>query len=360
MFSLRLVERTMPTGSKEPDVLLEWLLHSMGLVRRRLEQAGDDQSGALHRIMMNALLVDPLKGWDSKDLGDVTGLSNTGIHHQMVKLRECGLVSTRVEGKWHRHILRGGSMSSATQLVQAQASAVLGLRMSELAAIVEQSDTRMQTEAVEDEIPFSITIAEAGPRKDGVDQASALVKDLGLAGEGHRSGDTLASELMGELSSSHQPITLLALSDRLSQSRGRVNTVVERMRSAGIVERVPMIDRISQDVFAGLVRQYDARGEEWLMSRGGMGRLEDSISKVLVTGVKKGSLDIDKVRESLSAVPLQDQRVLLNTLGGRMPYGIRMSGADGESVSKRVMGRADRALRRVATVAQRLDVALTR
>ena len=360
MFSLRLVERTMPTGSKDPEVLLEWLLDSMGLVRRRPDQAGDGQTGALHRIMMHALLADPLKGWDSKDLGDETGLSNTGIHHQMVKLRECGLVSTQVEGKWHRHILRGGSMASATQLVQAQASAVLGLRMSELAAMVEKSDTRMQTEAVEDEIPFSITIAEAGPRKEGVDHASALVADLGLAGEGHRSGGSLASELMGELSSSHQPVTLLALSDRLSQSRGRVNTVVERMRSAGIVERVPMIDRIPQDVFAGLVRQYDARGEEWLMSRGGMGRLEDSISKALLAGVKKGSLDIGKVRESLSAVPLQDQRVLLNTLGGRMPYGIRMSGADGESVSKRVMGRADRALRRVATVAQRLDVALTR
>tara|TARA_Y100001968_G_scaffold310731_1_gene331959 strand:+ start:60 stop:386 length:327 start_codon:yes stop_codon:yes gene_type:complete len=108
MFSLRLVERPMPTGSRDPDVLLDWLLDSMGLVRRRADQlGGDEQTGALHRIMREALLADPLRGWDSKELGDQTGLSNTGVHHHMTKLRECGLVSTQVEGKWHRHILRG-------------------------------------------------------------------------------------------------------------------------------------------------------------------------------------------------------------------------------------------------------------
>ena len=358
VFSLRLVERTMPTGSKDPDVLLEWLLDSMGLVRRRSDQAGDDQTGALHRIMRNALLADPLRGWDSKELGDETGLSNTGIHHQMVKLRECGLVSTQVEGKWHRHILRGGSMTAATGLVQAQATAVLRLRMAELGQMVAQSDTRMQTDAEEEGPPFSIRVAEAGPRREGVDQASALVSDLGLAGDSHREGDSLARDLLAELSSSHHPITLLALSERLSESRGRVNTAGERMRSAGIAERAPMVDRIPQDVFAGLVRQYDARGDEWLMTRGGLGRLDEPVSKALVSGVKKGSLDIDKVRDILSPVPVDDQRVLLNTLGGRMPYGIRVSGADGDAVSSGVMRQADRALRRIRTVAQRLDEAL--
>ena len=358
MFSLRLFERTMPTGSKDPHVLLEWLLDSMGLVRRRTEQVGDDHTGALHRIMMNALLADPLRGWDSRELGVETGLSNTGIHHQMIKLRECGLVSTQVQGKWHRHILRGGSMSAATALVQAQATAVLGLRMAELAEMVEKSDTRMKTSSEDEEPPFSISISEAGPRRDGVDQASSLTSDLGLAGESHREGDSLARDLLAELSSSHHPITLLALSERLSESRGRVNTAVERMRSAGIAERAPMVDRIPQDVFAGLVRQYDARGDEWLMSRGGLGRLDETVSKALVSGAKKGSLDIDKVRDILSPVPVDDQRVLLNTLGGRMPYGIRLSGADGDAVSSRVMRQADRALRRIRTVAQRLDQSL--
>ena len=358
MFSLRLVERPMPTGSRDPDVLLDWLLDSMGLVRRRADQlGGDEQTGALHRIMREALLADPLRGWDSKELGDQTGLSNTGVHHHMTKLRECGLVSTQVEGKWHRHILRGGSMASATALVSAQASAVLDLRMSELSRMVEPSEARMAAEAEDEEIPFSIRVAESGPREEGVDQASALAKDLGLAGDGQKGGGSLSRDLLVELCSSHQPVTLLALSERLSESRGRVNTVVDRMRSAGILERAPMIDRIPQDVFAGISRQFDARGEEWLMTRGGLGRLEEPVAEALVKGVKSGSLDIDAVRGILEPVPTGDQRVLLNTLGGRMPFGVRLAGSDGEAVSSRVRGHADRVLRRIRTVAQRLDEA---
>jgi DNA-binding transcriptional ArsR family regulator len=275
----------------------------------------------------------------------------------MVKLRDCGLVTAQVDGKWHRHILRGGSMSAATQLVESNAIAVLGLRLSELAQMIESSETRMAIAAEEDEEPFTIRIAEPGPT-EGNDRDSALVRDLGLAGESQRGGDNLARDLMAELCSSHHPITLLALSERMSESRGRVSTVVDRMRAAGLVERAPMVDRISQDVFAGLVRQFDARGEGWLMSRGGLGRLDASVSKALVEGASKGSLDIEGVSGILGAVPLEDQRVLLNTLGGRMPYGFRMAGSDGASVSTKVMRMAERTLRRLRTVAQRLDEAI--
>lgn len=353
MFSLRIVELPMPTGSRDTGVLLDWLLDSMGLVKR----SGGDESGALHRIMREAFLPEPLRGWDSKELGDQTGLSNTGIHHQMVKLRDCGLVAAQVDGKWHRHVLRGGSMAAAISLVEAQAVAVLGLRASELGEMVEASETRMAIEAEEDEIPFSIRISEPGPMEnDG--RISALVSDLGLAGGNQRSGSVLARDILDHFCSSHQPITLLALSERLSESRGRVSTVVERMRAAAIVERAPMVDSIPQDAFAGIVRQFDARGEEWLMTRGGMGRLEEGASKPLIEGVRNGTLDIDGVREALSSVPLEGQRILLNTLGGRLAYGYRIAGADGDSLSTRVMRRAERTLRRLRTVAQRLDESL--
>ena len=353
VFSLRIVELPMPTGSKDTGVLLDWLLDSMGLVRR----SGGDESGALHRIMREAFLTEPLRGWDSKELGDQTGLSNTGIHHQMVKLRECGLVAAQVDGKWHRHVLRGGSMAAAISLVEAQAVAVLGLRASELGEMVEASETRMAIEAEQEETPFSIRISEPGPvESDG--RASALVRDLGLAGDSQRPGRELARDILAELCSSHQPITLLALSERLSESRGRVSTVVDRMRAAAIVERAPMVDRIPQDAFAGIARQFDARGEEWLMTRGGLGRLEEQVSKPLIEGARSGSLDIDGVREALTSVPLEGQRILLNTLGGRLAYGYRIAGADGGSVSRSVMRRAERTLRRLRTVAQRLDESL--
>ena len=353
VFSLRLTERPMPTGSRDAGVLLDWLLDSMGLVRR----SGGDESGALHRIMREAFLPEPLRGWDSKQLGDQTGLSNTGIHHHMTKLRECGLVATQVDGKWHRHILRGGSMTSAVTLVESQATAILGLRLSELAQMVETSETRMDIGAEDDGVPFSIRISEQGPLDEG-DRTSALARDLGIAGDSQQPRDDLPRDLMVELCTSHQPITLLALSERLTESRGRVSTAVERMRSAGLIERAPMIDRIAQDIFSGLLRQFDARGEDWLMSRGGLGRLEGSVSGALVAGTSKGNLNIDRVREILSPVPLSDQRVLLNTLGGRMPYGFRMSGSDGAAVSARVMRKAEQTLRRIRTVASRLDEAL--
>ena len=72
------------------------------------------------------------------------------------------------------------------------------------------------------------------------------------------------------------------------------------------------------------------------------------------------SLDIEKVREILSPVSLGNQRVLLNTLGGRLPYGIRLSGGDGKEVSSRVLRKAERVLRRIRTVSERLDDNLRR
>ena len=63
MFRLRLVELPMPTGSRDPDVLLAWLLDSMGLVRRRVEGGTiDEGQGALHRIISQAFLMEPLRG----------------------------------------------------------------------------------------------------------------------------------------------------------------------------------------------------------------------------------------------------------------------------------------------------------
>ena len=302
MFSLRLVELPMPTGSREPDVLLGWILDSFGLVRRRSEQSeGDERFGALHKIMMHALLPDPLRGWDSNALGDVTGLSNTGIHHQMTKLRDCGLVAAQVEGKWHRYVLRGGSISAAVRIVEAQAKSILALRLQEMADLIEPSETRMKVEQEGGDVPFSIRISEPGPRDEGFGK-SRLISDLGLAGGARSSGDSIALDLFSELCSSHNLLTLLSLSERLSESRGRITTVIDRMRGAGIVDRAPMVERIPQDIFSSLMRQFDARGPDWLMTKGGLGRIESSISRTLVEGAQSGSLDIETVTKSLGGI----------------------------------------------------------
>ena len=349
----------MPTGSRDPDILLSWLLDSMGLVRRKSESGTlDEAQGALHRLMRGALLSEPLAGWDAKSLGETSGLSQTGVHHQLVKLRESGLVSAETDGRWHVHVLRGGSISAAVEIMSAEAKAILKLRMTEFEEYVVDSEERMAI-AVEEESPeFRVTIAEPRASVDGVDSLDALVNDLGLSGDRARSDDRIARMVLEELANGSSAITILALSEKVGETRSRVGRATERMRSAGIVERVPMMDRIAQDVYLGIMRQHDARGVDWLMTSGGLGRIDEGVSKKLLNGLKKMTLNIENVQSILEPVSLDAQKVLLNTLGGRMPYGFRLAGKDGAAVSERVMRNTERTLRRLRTVALRLDEAL--
>ena len=359
MFRIRLVEQPMPTGSKDPDVLLAWLLDSMGLVRSRTEGATvDEEQGAIHRMVRHTLLEEPLKGWDNAAISEFSGLSQTGVHNQMHKLREVGLISSRLEGRWHVNVLRGGSMASAVELIAVQTRAIAVMRLAELGDAISDSESRM-VEAGEDESQvFRIYIAEPGPTPEDSDSLDSLLSDLGITGDRVKKGDTVTRQVFDELASSERPLTLQTLADRTEETRSRAQRVVERLRQAGIVDRVAMRDRIAMDVYAGLMRQYSARGEEWLMGRGGLGRLDEDISTALIKGVRKDKMSIEKVEEILATVSIDAQRLLLNTLGGRMPYGYRIAGKNGADIAERVMINIDRTLRRWKTVAQRLDEAV--
>ena len=359
MFRIRLVEQPMPTGSKDPDVLLAWLLDSMGLVRSRTEGATvDEEQGAIHRMVRHTLLEEPLKGWDNAAISEFSGLSQTGVHNQMHKLREVGLISSRLEGRWHVNVLRGGSMASAVELIAVQSRAIAVMRLAELGDAISDSESRM-VEAGEDESQvFRIYIAEPGPTPEDSDRLDCLLSDLGITGDRVKKGDTVTRQVFDELASSERPLTLQTLADRTEETRSRAQRVVERLRQAGIVDRVAMRDRIAMDVYAGLMRQYSARGEEWLMGRGGLGRLDEDISTALIKGVRKDKMSIEKVEEILATVSIDAQRLLLNTLGGRMPYGYRIAGKNGADIAERVMINIDRTLRRWKTVAQRLDEAV--
>ena len=360
MFRIRLVEQPMPTGSKDPDVLLAWLLDSMGLVRSRTEGATvDEEQGAIHRIVRHTLLEEPLKGWDNSAISEFSGLSQTGVHNQMHKLREVGLISSQLQGRWHVNVLRGGSMASAVELIAVQTRAIAMMRLAELREVISDSELRMQEVGEEESQSFRIDIAEPGPTPENSDRLDCLLADLGITGDRIKKGDTVSRRVFNELASSERPLTLQTLADRTKETRSRAQRVIERLRQAGIVDRVAMRDRIAMDVYSGLVRQYTARGEDWLMGRGGLGRLDEDVSSALIKGVRKDKLSIEKVEEILSEVSIDSQRLLLNTLGGRMPYGYRIAGRNGEDVAERVMTNIDRTLRRLRTVAQRLDNSLS-
>jgi DNA-binding transcriptional ArsR family regulator len=360
MFRIRLVEQPMPTGSKDPDVLLAWLLDSMGLVRSRTEGATvDEEQGAIHRMVRHTLLEEPLKGWDNSAISEFSGLSQTGVHNQMHKLREVGLISSQLQGRWHVNVLRGGSMASAVELIAVQTRAIAMMRLAELSDVISDSESRMQEVGEEESQSFRIDIAEPGPTPEDSDRLDCLLADLGITGDRIKKGDTVTRRVFNELASSERPLTLQTLADRTKETRSRAQRVIERLRQAGIVDRVAMRDRIAMDVYSGLVRQYTARGEDWLMGRGGLGRLDEDVSSALIKGVRKDRLSIEKVEEILSKVSIDSQRLLLNTLGGRMPYGYRIAGRNGEDVAERVMTNIDRTLRRLRTVAQRLDNSLS-
>ena len=360
MFRIRLVEQPLPTGSKDPDVLLAWLLDSMGLVRSRTEGATvDEEQGAIHRMVRHTLLEEPLKGWDNSAISEFSGLSQTGVHNQMHKLREVGLISSQLQGRWHVNVLRGGSMASAVELIAVQTRAIAMMRLAELSDVISDSESRMQEVGEEESQSFRIDIAEPGPTPENSDRLDCLLADLGITGDRIKKGDTVTRRVFNELASSERPLTLQTLADRTKETRSRAQRVIERLRQAGIVDRVAMRDRIAMDVYSGLVRQYTARGEDWLMGRGGLGRLDEDVSSALIKGVRKDRLSIEKVEEILSKVSIDSQRLLLNTLGGRMPYGYRIAGRNGEDVAERVMTNIDRTLRRLRTVAQRLDNSLS-
>ena len=359
MFRLRLVELPMPTGSKDTQVLLEWLIDSLSLVRRKSESWNiNDEPSALHRMFTGSLLIDPLRGWNTKELGDSCGLSQTAMHNQMLRLRESGLVSSELKGRWHIHVLRGGSMTTAVELLGVQARKILEIRLAELSNLIVHSDERMLTEAEDEERKFKIKIAEPSATIEGKNRVDSLVEDLGLNGERGKLDDDLAKKITIELAQSHRAITLLVLAERLGETRSRVQRVLERLLEMSIVERVAMPDRIAQDVYLGLMRQFDARGQEWLVTRGGLGRLEPRITKKIISGIKKKDLSIEKIQKILEDVEIENQKLLLNTLGGRMPYGFRIAGKDGGQVRERVLNRLDRTIRRLITVAKRIDESL--
>ena len=359
MFSVRLIEQTMPTGSKDPDVLLAWLLDSLGLVRWKSEGATvDEEQGSIHRIVRQTFLEEPLRGWDNAAIAELSGLSQTGVHNQLHKLREAGLVSSQLSGRWHVNVLRGGSMAGAVELVAVQTRAIAKMRLAELGDVIKESADRMAVASDVEDGGLRIDICEPRPTPEGCDRLDALVIDFGFAGDRLKAGDDVARAVFLELAASNSSLTLQTLANRTDDSRARAQRVVERLRAAGIVDRVAMRDRIAMDVYSGLMRQHAARGEDWLMGRGGLGRLDEDVAKALISGVRKKNLNIEKVENILGPVPIDAQRLLLNTLGGRMPYGYRIAGKDAEEVGERVMTRIERTLRRMRTVARRLDDSL--
>lgn len=355
MLRARFVERELPAGSRDKSVLLAWILDSMALIRSK----GDgnsiaDEQGGMHSIVSKCFLSNPRKGWTSAEIGEVTGISSTGIHHQLVKIRESGLVSDVRSGEGRKYMLRGGSFSNAIEIISADATTIAKQRLSVLYDKVVKSPSRMDVSAENDSLSFKIDIVELGPSSEkGV--LEELATDLGFGGDRPRANDSLHSDVMDILASSNRPLELSILMEKSGGSRARVGRILERMRSGGMVERAVVETRIPVDLFGSLTRQHRSRGSDWLVGRGGLGRLPDQICRSLIDSLEVGSLTVEEVTNSVKGISLNDRRILLNTIGGRAPLGYRLTGATGEEVAASVLRGLERTLSRIASVAARLD-----
>ncbi len=96
-----------------------------------------------------------------------------------------------------------------------------------------------------------------------------------------------------------------------------------------------------------------------MLKKGGFQRLlNDAQQTVLLKALAANKLSVEDVSAHLEGVEARDQMLLLNLLGGRLPMGYRMAGADVAAVQRRVQDRLDRVMRRMVRVASMLDEAM--
>ena len=94
------------------------------------------------------------------------------------------------------------------------------------------------------------------------------------------------------------------------------------------------------------------------MKKGGLSRIDEKIAKKVVKALDGGSFNVANCEKIFATVPANEQMVLLNLLGGKLPIGWRLCGAKSSQVSERVLAKSDRTFRRIKRVAETLEKAI--
>ena len=127
-----------------------------------------------------------------------------------------------------------------------------------------------------------------------------------------------------------------------------------------MVERIPRTDRLAVALWNAMTTQHQRRGEDWMLKKGGFQRILNGQQQTnLLMALKKGKLTIEEVASAMKNVDPQQQMLLLNLLGGRLPLGHRMNGEDAAQVQRNVRDSLDRVLRRMRRVAEMLESELS-
>ena len=114
-------------------------------------------------------------------------------------------------------------------------------------------------------------------------------------------------------------------------------------------------DRISHNLFIGLTHQWTQRGEKWIRGRGGLGRIEQQVADRIISDLKKEKLTTESISKHLDGMDTEVKCLLVNTLGGRVPYGYRLTGKDANSIVSRLLSRVQRILERLRMISKKYD-----
>jgi hypothetical protein len=243
-----------------------------------------------------------------------------------------------------------------------EARLILGLRMAELEQLLDiKGEQRIEIPSglLETTAPaLAITITERGPSNGGGASVENWLGDLGLLGDRPRtsaSEPSLPRRVFDRLTSAGGLFSLDECILEWGVTRPRLQRVLDRFSATGLIQRIPRLDRLSLSVWSALNTQYGRRGSEWLLSKGGLGRLPKDFSSNICKALAVGKFSSEKCDSLLSEVNSEDQMLLLNLLGGRLPLGYRLSGDSAQAVTETIFRRVDRMLSRIQRVAHTLD-----
>ena len=366
MFSVRLVEHPLPSLDRDIDGLIEWMIETLSLVRKRGDATADmGRAGVVHRLLRDHLFGLPEQAWDAQMLADELAQQPAALNHHLARLVETGLVGYTNEGKgWRRYYLRGGSLSNAVAHIQQHCNLTLQQRLPLLNEHWTRSADPLPVELPQDDAaPFCIGIVDHRPVGEGAvgNAFSHWMNDFGLLGERpgqELAADSLSVQLFSTLLERTLPLSLDEAAELLGGQKARVGRILDRFRATGMVERVPRTDRLNTALWTAMTTQHQRRGEDWMLKKGGFQRLlNEQQQGTLLKALASGTLTVDAVEEHLKELEPREQMLLLNLLGGRLPMGYRMAGSTPAIVQRHVQDRLDRVLRRMVRVAGLLDEA---
>jgi len=361
MFSVRLSEISLPASERDLDNLVGWFIETLCLVRKRGEATADfGRAGPVHRLLKEYLFAQPEISWDAKMLAEELALTPASLNHHLTRLVEAGIIGFSNEGKgWRRYYLRGGSLTNAVEFFTLQCETIVKQRMALLDMHWNRNEPSPLPKTTPSETPpLTIGIVDHRPLFSDSQESplSQWMGDFGLLGE--RPGkeahaESISVQLFEILLNRDLPLSLDEAEELLDDQKPRLGRILERFRTTGMVQRVPRIDRLSVALWTAMTAQHQRRGEDWMLKKGGFQRiLNTKQQSSLLSQMKAGKLKIEDVEKSMQGHSSEEQMLLLNLLGGRLPLGHQMCGYSSAEVHREIAARIDKILRRMRRVAQ--------